>query len=111
MEAEMSTRNSNVRKLKSQPKPQLTSEEVQRLAEKLAVAVEHDSEEIALLMLLFTHLENQPDRVDVVNEIYTIKKYLFVGTNEADNAQDKFQSHAYANRGKLLQWPNERGTK
>src|SRR5688572_13406068 len=104
----MASTKSNVRQLK--PKT-LTGEEVQRLTEKLAVAVEHDSEEIALLTLLFTHLENQPDRIGVVNEIYTIKKYLFVGTNEADAAQDKFQTDAFANRGKLLLWPYEKEAK
>lgn len=100
----MASRQSNLRELK--PKT-LTDTEVQRVAEKLAIAMEHDSQEIALLTLLFTHLENQSDRVGVVNEIYTIKKYLFVGTNEADAAQQEFQASAYANRGKLLMWPYE----
>lgn len=107
----MPSRNSNVRTLKSKPKPTLTGNEVKRLAEKLAVAVGHDSEEIGLLTLLFAHLESQPDRVDVVNEIYTIKKYLFVGTDEADSAQEQFQADAYAQRGKLLMWPYEREAK
>lgn len=104
----MASKNSTVRKLKSQPKPQLTDDEVKRLAEKLAVAVEHDSEDIALLTLLFTHLENQPDRVGILNEIYMIKQYLFVGTNEADDAQKQFQADAYKNRDNLLMWPFER---
>lgn len=104
----MSTRKSNTVRLKPQPKPQLTDEEVKRLAEKLAVAVEHDSEDIALLTLLFTHLETQPDRVGILNEIYMIKQYLFVGTSEADNAQKEFQAEAYKNRDNLLMWPFER---
>src|ERR1051326_2418290 len=48
----MASKNSNVRKLKTQPKPVLNSDELQRIAEKLAVALEHNTEEISLMTLL-----------------------------------------------------------
>jgi len=100
-------KQSNVRKIKTQPKPVLTPRELQRIAEKLAVALEHDTEEIGLITLLFDHLENvEPNFLS--GEIYTIKKYLFVGTSEMDNAQEQFEKDAYKNRGKLLRWPGER---
>jgi len=104
----MSTRKSNTVRLKpqpTQPKSTLDTDEVKRVAEKLTV---FGGESIALLVLLFTHLENQPTRVDIVNEIYTIKKHLFLGTGEADSAQEKFQADTYSNRGKLLLWTHER---
>jgi|ERR1051326_711232 hypothetical protein len=105
----MASKNSNVRKLKTQPKPVLNSDELQRIAEKLAVALEHNTEEISLMTLLFDHLQTIPANL-LWGEIYTIKKYLFVGTSEMDEAQERFQANAYANRGKLLMWPYERGT-
>lgn len=104
----MPSTNSNVRKLKSQPK--LTHIEVQRLAERLASILEYDSENIAILTLLFDHIEKTyEERGDVYDITYTVKKYLFVGVSESDHARDKFEADAYANRGKLLRWPNERG--
>jgi len=98
-----------VRKLKSQPKPQLTDAEVQRIAEKLAVALEHRAEDIGLITLLFDHLQTLViEDEDISLPIYVIKRSLFVGTTEADEAQRQFQSRAYANRGTLLLWPYER---
>lgn len=104
----MASKQSNVRKLKPQPKPQLTNDELQRIAEKLATALEHNAEEIALLTLLFDHLENGGNLLDTT---FTVKKYIWIGTTDADHAHDKFRSDAYTNRGKLLRWPNERGDK
>lgn len=106
----MPSRQSTARKLKSQPKQQLTSAEVQRIAEKLAVALEYDAEHIALIILLFDYLETveNESRPLFSAHVYTIKKHLFVGTSAADNAQEKFQAEAFANRGTLLQWPGER---
>jgi hypothetical protein len=106
----MPSRNSNVRRLKTQPKPQLTHDEVKRIAEKLAVALEHDAEEIALLTLLFDYLQGVEPQF-LWGAIYTIKSYLFVGTNAMDDAQKQFQADAYANRGNLLLWPYEREAK
>lgn len=103
----MPSKQSTVRRLKTQPKPQLTDSEVQRIAEKLAVALEHDAEEIGLMTLLFDHLQSV-EPTFLWGTIYTIKKHLFVGTNAADSAQEQFQSDAYKNRGKLLMWPYER---
>ena len=103
----MASKNSNVRKLKTQPKPQLTDNEVKRIAEKLAVTLEHDAEDIALITLLFDYLQGVEPQF-LWGAIYTIKSYLFVGTSAMDEAQEKFQSNAYANRGKLLMWPYER---
>jgi hypothetical protein len=103
----MATRQSTVRKLKSQP--QLTHSEVQRIAEKLAVEMEH-GEGVTLLMLLFSHLQTIADNnsCDLEIAFYEIKKHLFIGHPESDAAQKQFESAAFANRGKLLRWPNER---
>ncbi len=99
---------STVRKLT--PKPQLKPDEVRRLADKLAVILEHKTEHIGLLTLLFTHLqtlaENNPS--DLEFAFYEIKQVLFTGTFEADAAQEQFQANAFQNRAKLLQWPSER---
>lgn len=103
----MASKNSTVRKLKSQPNPVLTPDEVQRIAEKLAVALEHDEEEIGLITLLFDHIQNV-DPNFLWGTIYTIKKHLFVGTSAMDDAQLEFQKDAYKNRGTLLMWPYER---
>lgn len=99
---------SNVRKLKAEPKPQLTHNEIKRIAEKLGVALEHDTENIALLTMLFDHLENGGDLFDAT---FTVKKYIWIGTNSADEAQDKFIADSFKNRGKLLLWPYERSEK
>lgn len=97
----------NVRKLK--PKPQLTETEIKRLAERIAVIVEHDSDSIGLLCMLLDHLENFcKTPADIFHVTYTVRKHLFLGTSEADDAQDQFQASVYANRGKFLLWPNER---
>src|SRR5689334_12065317 len=103
----MASKNSNVRKLKTQPKPVLTSDEVQRISEKLAVALEHDEDDIGLITLLFDHIQNV-DPNFLWGTIYTIKKHLFVGTSAMDDAQERFQKDAYKNRGTLLLWPYER---
>lgn len=103
----MPSRQSTARKLKSQPKQQLNDSEVQRIAEKLAVALEYDGQNIALLTLLFDYLESLHRDPLFSGAVYTIKKHLFVGTNAADNAQEQFQADAFKNRGKLLQWPYE----
>lgn len=105
----MASTKSNVRKFK--PQPQLTDTEVERISERLASALEHDGDNIALVTLLFDHIERQKHIVDVVNAIYGIKKRLFIGLAECDNARDQFQADAYANRGKLLRWPNEGSAK
>lgn len=107
----MSNQKSTVRKLKPQER-QLTQDEVKRIAEKLAVALEHDEEHIALLLLLFDHLEEvaeKPDPyLDLWGSLFTIKQHLFVGTPASGDAQKKFHAESYANRGKLLLWPYER---
>lgn len=106
----MASTNSNVTKLKTQPK--LTHAEVQRLSERLASILENDSEDVAILTLLFDHIERTyEERGDVYDIIFTVKKYLFAGLDEADQARDQFQADAYANRGKLLRWPEERSAK
>lgn len=100
---------SNVRRLKPPPKPHLDEREIQRIAEKLATDLEHDSESIALMTMLFDHLENiSPSNPALWSAIYTIKTHLFIGTNASSKAQDQFLAEAYKNRGKLLLWPNER---
>lgn len=100
-------KQTNIRRLKT--KPRLTPDEVQRIAEKLAVALEHNSENTSLMTMLFDHLQVvSNDHPDVWSSIYTIKRHLFAGTVEADDAQAQFQANAYANRGKLLMWPYER---
>jgi hypothetical protein len=110
MEAEMSTRKSNVRRLKTQLK--LTSEEIKRIAEKLAVRMEHDAEEVGLLLLFVSHLEMLAEHKDsylnLWSALYDFRKHLFIGCPAADSAQDQFQSETYAKRGKLLLWPYER---
>ncbi len=106
----MASKNSTVRKLKTQPK--LTSDEIKRIAEKLAVRIEHDEEETALMLLFLTHLETLVDQrdsyIDLWSALYDFRKHLFLGCSAADDAQERFQANAYANRGKLLLWPNER---
>jgi hypothetical protein len=92
------------------PKPQLlTDNEIRAIAEQLAMGVSHRTEDIALLTLLFDHIQALVSQgEDISSTIYEIKTVLFVDTDEAIAAQKRFQSDAYANRGKLLLWPNER---
>lgn len=105
----MASKQSTARKPNSQPQPQLTIAEVQRLVEKIAVALENDSNNIALLILLFDHLEQRRTEPVLLScAIDTIKDCLFARTSEAGDAQREFQADAYKNRGKLLQWPYER---
>lgn len=105
----MASTKSNVRKLKTQPK--LTSEEIKRIAERLAGRMEYDEEEIALLLLFLNHLETLIEQrnsyTDLWSALYDFRKHLFIGCSAADSAQDQFQANAYANRGKLLRWPSE----
>lgn len=101
------------RKSKPQPvtpiKPKLTLDEVQRVAEKIAVSLEHDSSDMALMMLLLDHLERtQRNAPEFSCAMITIKNAMFTGTIEASEAQDRFEANAYTNRGKLLLWPYER---
>lgn len=107
----MSTRKSNTARLNTQPQL-LDPDEIKRIAEKIAVRVEHDAEETALLLLFFDHLEallEQPDTyTEIWSALYDFKQHLFIGTSAADDAQRQFQANAYANRGKLLLWPYER---
>lgn len=107
----MSTRKSNTVRLNTQPRL-LEPDEIKRIAEKIAVRVEHDEEETALLLLFFDHLEALAEQRDTYSEMWTalydFKQHLFLGTSAADNAQRMFQANAYANRGKLLLWPYER---
>lgn len=103
----MASTKSNVRKLKTQPK--LTDSELQRLAQKIAVALEHDPDEIGLLLMLFDQLElTQASYLDFYNIVSTVKQHLFIGTDASLNAQNEFQADAYRERGKLLLWPFER---
>lgn len=109
----MPSKQSTVRRPKTQPvtriKPQLTHDEVQRVAEKLAAALEHDSADMALMTLLFDHLsEVRTENGDFYGSIHTIKTAMFSGTNEASDAQRRFERGAYANRATLLLWPYER---
>lgn len=105
----MPSTKSTVRKIKTQPK--LTTEEIIRIAEKLAVRIEHDEEETALMLLWIQHLEvlvEQREYTDLWSALYDFRKHLFLGTSAADHAQDQFQANAYAERGKLLLWPYEK---
>lgn len=105
----MALKNSTVRKLKPQPK--LTDDEIKRVAEKIAVRIEHDEPETALLMLYFRHLEilvEERNYTDIWSALYDFRQHLFLGTNASDSAQDQFQETAYRDRGKLLRWPGER---
>lgn len=109
----MATKNLTSRKRTTQrftdTSRRLTVPELQRLSEKLAIALNYDSDSIALLTLLFDHLEqlrNEP--VLISSSIGTINDRLFVGTPEASEAQKQFSEEAFKNRGKLLLWPKER---
>lgn len=106
----MASKNSTAHKLRTQPK--LTTEEIKRIAEKLAVRIEHDSEETALLMLFLSHLETLVEQrdsyMDLWSALHDFRRSLFVGTTASANAQKEFQAEAYQNRGNLLLWPNER---
>ena len=107
----MTSKKAAVQKFKAKSKPQLSPEELQRIAEKVAVALGHSEEDIALLLMLFDHLETlaeQPNSyIDLWCALFDIKKHLFVGTCASEDAQKQFQINAYQNRRKLLQWPNE----
>ena len=106
----MASKQSNVRKLKTQPK--LTSDEIKRIAEKISVELEHDEEPVSLLLLFLDHVqclaEQGASNMDIWSAFYDFKKHLFLGCPAADAAQDRFQADAYRNRGKLLLWPSER---
>lgn len=93
---------------KASKPPLLTDAEVERIAEKLATALEHDAEEIALLLLLVGHLERvREDAVAFGSVVFEIKKKLFIGTCAAEDAQQRFEAEALAKRGTLLAWPSE----
>lgn len=105
----MSTRKSNTARRKTQAKPKLTIEEVRRIVHKLAAALEHNTEHISLMTMLFDQLESvSTNHIDIWSTVFEIKSALFVGTNASTDAQEQFQARAYANRGKLLLWPSER---
>lgn len=108
----MSTRKSTTTRLKAQPAFRLlTDDEIKRIAEKLAVRIEHDEEETALLLLWIQHLEALVEAREyngLWSALYDFRKHLFLGCPAADAAQDAFQADAYRNRGKLLLWPYER---
>ena len=108
----MASKQSTVHKINSQPK--LTDDEIKRIAEKIAARIENDEEETALLLLWIQHLEVLVDQHEyslIWSALSDFRKHLFLGCSAADRAQDQFQANAYANRGKLLLWPNERSAK
>lgn len=89
--------------------PTLTEAEAERIAEKLGVALEHNSEDISLLLLLVNHLETiRDDPADFLSATFAIKQKLFLGTIAAEMAQEHFESQAMASRGDLLMWPTEK---
>lgn len=92
-------------------KPQivLTEAEAERIAEKLAVALEHRPDEIGLLLVLVNHLEHVRDDPGAFEDAtFAVKRALFIGTPAADLAQEQFESRAMATRGTLLMWPSEK---
>ena len=105
----MATKQSTARKQNTQQSPQkLTVAELERLTEKLAVALEHDGENVALMTLLLDQLEQTRETDQFFKIVHTVKRHLFNNTIEADDACEQFRVSAYANRGKLLLWPRER---
>lgn len=103
----MPSKNSTAHKLNTQPA--LTTNEVKRIAEELAMALNSDTKHISLLTLLLNHLDQLQDNGPMFAvTMSAIKNHLFINTSEGYNAQEKFQTDAYANRGKLLRWPYER---
>lgn len=87
----------------------LTEPEAERIAEKLACALENDAEDIALLLLLINHLEAiRDDFLEFSLSASSIKQKLFIGTSAASDAQSQFETEALATRGKLLMWPTEK---
>lgn len=111
----MASKKSNVTRLKPQPQTQLTDDEVKRISEKIAVALEHRTEETALLILLFRHIEalaeSKDSYIDLWSCLFTVRQHLFVGCAAFERAQDQFHAKSYLNRGRLLRWPHERNKK
>lgn len=96
-------------KRKPRLSPQLTEAEVGRIAEKLAVALENNSDDVALILLLVNHFERvRQDAGEFESAAFTMKRALFIGTSVADEAQERFESNAMATRGNLLMWPDEK---
>lgn len=87
----------------------LSIPEAERIAQKLAIALEYETESIALLLLLINHLEAvREDMIEFTNATFSVKQKLFVGTTAASNAQTAFETKAMMKRGDLLLWPSER---
>lgn len=105
------TKNTTNQKPRKAPSSQfaLTEAEAERIAEKLAASLDHDSDDIAMLLLLVNHFEHcREDFGKFTSVVSAVKRTLFVGTSAADLAREQFESHAIATRGNLLMWPNER---
>ena len=89
-------------------KPLLSFIEVQRIAAKLAAHLDHEHEDIGLLILLLNHLERSGD--DLEGQVFDIKKELFKGTIAFEESQNHFEAAAWTNRQQLLRWPDEQKT-
>ena len=104
----LTSRNRTAQRFTDQSR-KLTYVELQRLGDKLATAMDYDSNSIALLTLLFDHIEQLRDEPVLISSVITtINDRLFAGTPEASDAQKHFASEAFKNRGRLLLWPSER---
>ena len=91
------------------PNRQLSEAEAERIAEKLAVSLEHDSDDIAMLLLLIGHFEQcREDFGEFESAVAAIKRALFTGTCASDDALTQFEAQAVASRTNLLMWPGER---
>jgi hypothetical protein len=64
----------------------------------------HDDEFVGLLMLLLNHLSLLDDGPTgyVYTTIFTAKQHLFIGCKDADKAQERFETNAWANRRDLM---------
>lgn len=102
-------KNSTIRTSRKAPIHQLTEAEAERIAEKLAVSLENDAEDISLLVLLINHLEAvREDFVVFSSSTFSIKQKLFMGTIAMSDAQGQFEADALADRNNLLMWPTEK---
>jgi len=94
----------------SQTEALLTEHEIARIADRLAVLLENDSESIGLLILLLDHLERiQSDRLAIDSLVLTAKRQLYAGSNAAEEALEKFEDELWRERTELLKFPNEKG--
>lgn len=86
----------------------LTISEIERLTDRLVIALENDDAHCSLLVLMLDQIDRvvrDPMEIDLITS--AVKRRVFAATSAADNAQEQFTQSAYTNKGRLLMFPSE----